>query len=33
VAVELKRGSFDGLSAAASGKILNGIFGEFDARR
>ncbi len=33
VAEEIKRGSFDGLSAAASGKILNGIFGEFDSRR
>lgn len=32
-AEEIKRGSFDGLSAAASGKILNGIFGEFDSRR
>jgi 2-methylisocitrate lyase-like PEP mutase family enzyme len=29
VAEEIKRGSFDGLSVAASGKILNGIFGEF----
>lgn len=33
VAEEIKRGSFDGLSAAASGKILNGIFGEYGARR
>ena len=29
VAEQIKRGSFDGLSAAASGKILNGIFGDF----
>lgn len=33
VAEEIKRGSFDGLADAASGKILNGIFGEFGARR
>jgi 2-methylisocitrate lyase-like PEP mutase family enzyme len=33
VAEEIKRGSFDGLGGAASGKILNGVFGEFDARR
>jgi len=32
VAEEIKRGSFDGLGGAASGKILNGIFGEFDTR-
>jgi 2-methylisocitrate lyase-like PEP mutase family enzyme len=32
VAEEIKRGSFDGLGGAASGKILNGIFGEFDAK-
>jgi len=31
VAEEIKRGSFDGLGAAASGKVLNGIFGEFNA--
>jgi 2-methylisocitrate lyase-like PEP mutase family enzyme len=31
VAEEIKRGSFDGLGSAASGKVLNGIFGEFDA--
>jgi len=28
VAEEVKRGSFDGLAGAASGKILNGIFAE-----
>jgi 2-methylisocitrate lyase-like PEP mutase family enzyme len=28
VAEEIKRGSFDGLADAASGKILNGIFGQ-----
>lgn len=33
VADEIKRGSFDGLAGAAPGKILNGIFGEFEARR
>jgi len=33
VAEEIKRGSFDGLGSGASGKILNGIFGEFDAQR
>ena len=32
VAEEIKRGSFDGLGTAASGKILNGIFGEFDTK-
>jgi 2-methylisocitrate lyase-like PEP mutase family enzyme len=32
VAEEIKRGSFDGLGGAASGKILNGIFGEFDTK-
>jgi len=31
VAEEIKRGSFDGLGSAASGKLLNGIFGEFNA--
>jgi 2-methylisocitrate lyase-like PEP mutase family enzyme len=31
VAEEIKRGSFDGLGSAASGKVLNGIFGEFNA--
>jgi hypothetical protein len=31
VAEEIKRGSFDGLGGAASGKLLNGIFGEFGA--
>ena len=29
VAEAIKRGSFDGLGSAASGKVLNGIFGEF----
>lgn len=29
-AEEIKQGSFDGLAGAASGKILNGIFAEFD---
>ena len=29
VAEEIKQGRFDGLGSAASGKILNGIFGEF----
>ena len=33
VAEEIKRGSYDGLGAAASGKILNGIFGEFGPQR
>jgi 2-methylisocitrate lyase-like PEP mutase family enzyme len=33
VADEIKRGSFDGLADAASGKLLNGIFGEFGAQR
>ena len=32
VAEEIKRGSFDGLGEAAPGKILNGIFGEFDTK-
>jgi 2-methylisocitrate lyase-like PEP mutase family enzyme len=31
VAEEIKRGSFDGLGGAASGKLLNEIFGEFGA--
>jgi len=30
VAEEIKQGSFDGLAGAAPGKILNGIFAEFD---
>jgi len=29
VAEEIKNGSFDGLAGAASGKVLNGIFGSF----
>jgi 2-methylisocitrate lyase-like PEP mutase family enzyme len=33
VAEEIRRGSFDGLRGAASGKILNGIFGELGAGR
>jgi 2-methylisocitrate lyase-like PEP mutase family enzyme len=33
VAEEIKGGSFAGLAHAASGKVLNGIFGEFAARR
>jgi 2-methylisocitrate lyase-like PEP mutase family enzyme len=32
-AEDIKRGSFDGLAGAASGKVLNGIFGEFSAKR
>jgi 2-methylisocitrate lyase-like PEP mutase family enzyme len=32
VADEIKQGSFDGLANAASGKILNGMFGEFGAK-
>jgi 2-methylisocitrate lyase-like PEP mutase family enzyme len=32
VAEEIKQGSFDGLANAASGKTLNGIFGEFGAK-
>ena len=31
VAEEIKQGSFDGLARAASGKILNGMFGDFAA--
>jgi len=33
VSEEIKRGSFDGLAAAASGKTLNGIFAEFGSKQ